>query len=349
MDAIKSLLLKQDATASEVTNIQYLMTNPERAAAKNIVMTHLSDLDIADTALVTNTLTKIEKSWLLPDADRIRLWSTIKKYSPSDSVVLDEGDAAELSTIWNKNGTWKNSIPSDLLYAKTIPLPSLEISLRQNERICSNFSVYIFNGYQSIVDAFDQNLANGSTAAVIGAILCPTIKGNAEFFCPLILKAGEPTLYRSQIGWHVIHNWDFERLEFNISLAYFESYINTFLKIWYGIQIAMLHPAIKEVFSHPQTMALEPKKSQHKPKKRSVKYVKRHVIQTHAIHDLLKAPSGTGRKNARHTMSWYVTGHWRKNKRGGKSFVEGYWKGPLRHLKCNTDSGRTRKIELAKE
>ena len=349
MDAIKSLLLKPDATADEVTNTYYLMTDQERADAKTIVLAHLNDLDISDAVLVANTLTKIQQSWLLSDAERVRLWSSVRKYSPTDSVVLDESDADELSTLWNANNKWENSIPSDLLYAKTIPLPSLEISLQHNGRICSSFSVYIFDGYQNIVDAFDQNSTENSTAAIIGAIVCRTIKNNAEFFCPLILKSGDSVLYRSMYGWRVHNNWDFERLEFNLSLAYFESYINMFLKIWYGVQIAMLHPAIKEVFSHPQTMALEPKKNQHKPKKRSVKYVKRHVIQTHVIHDLLKAPTGTGRKNARHTMSWYVTGHWRKNKRGGKSFIEGYWKGPLRHLKCNTDSGRTRKIEIAKD
>jgi hypothetical protein len=35
----------------------------------------------------------------------------------------------------------------------------------------------------------------------------------------------------------------------------------------------------------------------------------------------------------RKSMIWYVTGHWREYKSGKRIFIQGYWKGALRHSK----------------
>ena len=48
----------------------------------------------------------------------------------------------------------------------------------------------------------------------------------------------------------------------------------------------------------------------------------------------------------RKTLSWYVIGHWREYKASGKKvFIQGYWKGEMRHLQKNLDKGRIRIVK----
>ena len=113
------------------------------------------------------------------------------------------------------------------------------------------------------------------------------------------------------------------------------SYFSVVMKAWYGIQIALLHPQIKSVFQNPSTIAVSPQgtKKKHKRGKRKTVYVKRHVINAD---DLVRTTAGASVE--RHTLVWYVIGHWRTYKNSGKKiFIKPYWKGPLRELKQNLD------------
>ena len=57
----------------------------------------------------------------------------------------------------------------------------------------------------------------------------------------------------------------------------------------------------------------------------------------------LRAASCTGREYERHTLVWYVIGHWRNYGSGKRVFIQPYWKGALRNLKMSLD-GRDREI-----
>ena len=104
---------------------------------------------------------------------------------------------------------------------------------------------------------------------------------------------------------------------------------NTFMSTWYGVQIAHLHPQVKEVFQNPARVHVEAKQAKVKQKRRKVKYIKRHVISIDALNRIATDGETTNRK----CLAWYVTGHWRTYKDGKKVFVNPYWKGAVRGLK----------------
>lgn len=56
---------------------------------------------------------------------------------------------------------------------------------------------------------------------------------------------------------------------------------------------------------------------------------------------------GSGRHFKRHTMSWYVIGHWRKIGEDKKTFVKGHWRGPLRDM-LSTEPYRERELKEVK-
>lgn len=113
--------------------------------------------------------------------------------------------------------------------------------------------------------------------------------------------------------------------------------VNQYTYWWYAIQLMLTHPAVEK---HDILRRSGKEKipsgldSNSKSKKRKAKYIKRYYIK-----DIEKTHPEFTRK----TMSWYVIGHYRKHG-DGKTWVKGYWKGPLRHLKKNTDGGRERVI-----
>lgn len=125
-----------------------------------------------------------------------------------------------------------------------------------------------------------------------------------------------------------------------------EEYVHTLVDVvnqyaywWYAIQLMLTHPAVEK---HDILRRSGKEKipgglnSNSKSKKRKAKYIKRYYIN-----DIEKTHPEFTRK----TMSWYVIGHYRKHG-DGKVWVNGYWKGPLRHLKKNTDGGRERLLNI---
>lgn len=118
------------------------------------------------------------------------------------------------------------------------------------------------------------------------------------------------------------------------------------LRLWYNIQVALLHPTFKDVFTHPRmepvTKETTVRKKGKVVKKKTVKYIKRHVIN---LDDIEKKKSN--RSFNRRTLAWYVIGHWRtcpKSKK--KYFVKGYWKGELREAKMHESELRKREVVI---
>ena len=118
----------------------------------------------------------------------------------------------------------------------------------------------------------------------------------------------------------------------------------SYLLTWYGIQLSMLHPVVKEIYANGQRLkrrSVDPfidKKSIKQP----TKYIKRHVIIDENFVET--AYKDAGYTYERKTMLWWVSGHWHtygKNKE--KKFVKGYWKGPLR-ITGKLDTPRERDV-----
>ena len=117
------------------------------------------------------------------------------------------------------------------------------------------------------------------------------------------------------------------------------------MNTWYGIQLALLHPAVKEVFAHPgieSVMEARPRKDG--KKRRFVRYIRKHIITADALTHAAKSPIQSS-GFTRHTPIWCVIGHWRHYADGRKVFVEPYWKGEMRHFRMDLD-GREREIVI---
>lgn len=102
--------------------------------------------------------------------------------------------------------------------------------------------------------------------------------------------------------------------------------------LYRGINTLLLNPVVMEVFekhSSKEPFTPNPRKISGKNKRAKIRYVKKHIVK---VEDIDKAFEKRG--FVRKTMIWYVTGHWREYKKTGRRvFIQGYWKGVLRHLK----------------
>lgn len=117
---------------------------------------------------------------------------------------------------------------------------------------------------------------------------------------------------------------------------------NVILVFWYGINVMMLNPEIKDFAFSETRKAKAPKnkiiqgKQERNQRKRKAKYVKYKYLNN----DIL-----TSEKSplVRKTLCWYVIGHYRTYKKTGKRiWIKGYWKGPMRKAHKNFDEGRER-------
>lgn len=111
------------------------------------------------------------------------------------------------------------------------------------------------------------------------------------------------------------------------------------------ISLALLHPVIKNIFTKPiiETKLVDnkrPKKKDKKYKKQKLIYIKKYVINADVIEKTIERSPYT-----RHTLCWYVVGHWRTLKSGEKTFVKPHWRGVLRNNKSVDEPVRERKID----
>ena len=101
------------------------------------------------------------------------------------------------------------------------------------------------------------------------------------------------------------------------------------LSVWYSVNTSLLNPVIKDVFvSHSKPTPVSSGKSTNTNKRAKIRYIKQHIISMDDVNDAFEK-----RGFMRRSMIWYVTGHWRKYQNGKRVFIQGYWKGALRHMK----------------
>lgn len=107
------------------------------------------------------------------------------------------------------------------------------------------------------------------------------------------------------------------------------SYFWTGVMLFHGLNTLLLNPVVQDVFeTHSSKEPIIPEKVSKKNKRGRIRYVKKHIIRSDDIDEAFKK-----RGFIRHSMIWYVTGHWREYQNGKRTFIQGYWKGALRHMK----------------
>ncbi len=278
----------------------------------------------------------------LDEAENEELWQEICKSQPSDHIHLKRKDDEALCDLWKQSSSIEEgSIPSDLFFAGKIPLHDCKIIVDERDQpggeLCT-YRVVVFSDYKERIKTAGEELV------YVAAIVLQY--GSHTAFIPLIVQEGVDMIGIGQCGQHGIPKSRIEENRKNVSMQDIINMAYSYLETWYGIQVALLHPMLKEVFRHPRTERVyNPGTVKSGKHKRITRYVKTHVINADEIR---QAAAGTGQEYTRHTLIWYVIGHWRRYANGKKVFIQPYWKGALRHLKMDIE-GRDREIVIGED
>lgn len=234
--------------------------------------------------------------------------------NPSDMLVMTEELLERFFEITKQAGYDDvYGIPSDIFEADTIPLPD---------------SVILYDGdcYIRVVVAEDVYLTYETGSFNV------TFKSLYDEENGLVMLSVDDA-----------YSSDKEFVELFASrsnMTGFMILVDQFFKLWYAFQICLLNPPVKErILKKSGKMKLGGACHTDKKDGRKARYVKYHEVRSDIFET---ATDGDGFE--RKTLSWYVIGHWRNYRNGKKTFVNGYWKGPLRQAKMNSDSGRIREV-----
>ena len=281
----------------------------------------------------------------------------LKDSTPSDLVRLDRKADLEIMNFWSGEELWNVQLPADLLVANTIPIKDLAIEFdERNTKIqfgknsaeasvlgeecygcLTKVRIKIFDNYVNSINYLQSDeAAKRKDVLACGAMEIEAIYPK-QFSHLNIGKIIVPFYATYEC------NYLYGGVVYSVKNDFYFKCTHRMLSpliTWYGIQIMLLHPQLKTIFSHPQQKLIYDSKST-PHHKRITKYIKTHYIRSE---DIDVALNNEDKKIHRKTLAWYVIGHWRHLKSGKRIFIQGYWKGELRDLKKNLDECRERII-----
>ena len=276
---------------------------------------------------------------------------------PTDRISLSEEVLYKLETFWNKEqpedvdegSTVLTAPPADILWANTIPIKDCIIDFpydngRKNAAGIRDIRITITDDCTSNLTAHMCGIVTITTnggyqlAGVFG------VHDSAAEDANLIDIPKEIAFITAPMN-QVIRQFEEDPNGGTLKTAETIGNIMRFLSIWYGLQVALLNPKIKNVFATHSSMSTiedKPNRNNRKNNKRpKIKYIKRCIITDDVFKTALE------RSYVRTKLCWYVTGHWRNQptKNGIKRiFIQGFWKGVAR--KTKTDDIRDRDVEI---
>ena len=246
--------------------------------------------------------------------------SYLKNSNPSDEIVLTPESYEAIRELRSNIVGDNVDLVADVIWSKTIPLKDFIVTVSGPYKI--RFCIF-----EDAVNALDD-VPVGKTA-LVGAV--QELGHNAFWLFGVVKgenRAEISTEHYSENG-DVIGTSRADEVETNVKDIW---------RFWHGVQLALLHPQTKDVFATPKIVKERKRvKDMSGKRKRETWYMRRHVIDPENIEHSV-------REINRHCQAWYVIGHWRHFKDGSATYINGYWKGELRHLKRNIDKGRNRKV-----
>lgn len=239
----------------------------------------------------------------------------MKAYS-TDIVKLDhESDIRMFKSFINDDIDAVVDPPSDIIFANTVPIKDLQIQI--DEKSLTGLIIK----YRVIIHDELGDISEWDDEKRVGYLIIEVPLPGNYFICSLSVKKGYDYIYFDRA-------YMSKAITTDIPIVGLNGYMNT----WYAIQIALLHPDIKEVFQRPMKVPVHNRRTK-SVNKRKTQYIKVHRVD---IDDIEKITHEKGTIN-RKCLVWYVIGHWREYKNGKKVFIQGYWKGKLRNIKMNID------------
>ena len=287
--------------------------------------------------------TRISK-WNIPDDIK----DIIKKQNPTDLFVLDESMLRKLGTYWISDKDLIDdsfTIPADILWADTVPIKDMIIERNRDAEV-RDTGAFVIVDTKSIrfICCSKPNEQNWKThICLIGVV---TMADGSEFVIPFSVTDDESEtgdyfgntisimpmigLFKSSRSWYKEY---FRENNLLPLLSEILEFATIYIPVWYGIQVGLLNPVIKEVFDsncNKKFAIVDHKKDRKGKVKTKIKYIKRVRITDDVFENLIT------RSYIRKRLCWYVTGHWRNQatKDGHKRiFIQGYWKGVARETK----------------
>lgn len=270
---------------------------------------------------------------------------------PTDRIELSEPLMNQLNSIvkniaGQKPDDPKVIIPADLIFADNIPIKSLEINSNKcTERVTLFDDEFRRHELQQVINGEKKEAAIGIVSRFVDIDNYPS---GLEMFCCIYVERGHNNLIvKPDIGFRsnkeilkIIYEPDAYGIDMRDATTslMITRVANTLF--WYGINIILQNPVLKECVSMGREVIQDkkPSKKRKSGKQPPKKYIRRIYINPKKMdeHNI---------NTKTHTITktlWYVTGHWRTYASGKRTFIQGYWKGVARDLK----NGETRDREL---
>lgn len=285
----------------------------------------------SDIIPYTNCSRRLE---FLSEDKNSELWTRINQSKPTSLIDIQYNVRDILLKLW-KHENKVAGVPSDIFFSGSIPLMDINVDYEFEFNHMVKFRIVIYPDYQEIISN-----TNEQSTSKIGALILEVLDG--KIATEIEVAKGVDCLMTSALLGYKMNSVAIEDCINNMPISTLASLVGEFISIWYGIQIALLHPVIKNIFKNPQRVEDESRKKKStkngKKKKSPIKYIKKHVISVDRIE---RVTSSTNYN--RHSLCWYVMGHWRTYKNGKRIFIKPYWKGILRDTKT-VDEIREREI-----
>ena len=277
------------------------------------------------------------------DFEILKLYNRLlNNQAPTDLIQMSELDYDKLINRFKKD-KMNNDLSSDIIVSGLVSLLDTEIEFNTKEGTIKT-RVLIGENYQELIKFGKENHAD----PVIGCIM---IYNNIfNYVYPISLNSNNGTLLTTQpfpSGFNnknIKFSFDKNDEEFKMMTGLLSLIVvnplyifSLVYKIWYTIQISMLHPVLKNIYSNSSLTRKEicSTNTKSKNKKKKITYCKKHIINEDKISKVITDYKAS-HKNQRHEMLWYVAGHWRTYKDGRKIFIKPHWRGPLRDSKNKT-------------
>ena len=255
----------------------------------------------------------------------------IKDSSPSESIVISREEYSKLAKIAKDIGIYGATyVPIDIFKSDTIPIQDCIIEFYDDNEDSPD------NTTHRVIHVDDQLIL----CTMIQPEIAPTQTYGyfvGQFDDHMIVDASNVYMTKEAyegFKWGEMYKPRDVKEMIDLSL----DVEATALQLWYCIQVLLLNPDLKksDIFQRiPGKIKVQGVKETDKKGKRKAKYIKRYMLS--------KTLFASKKDFKRKTLCWYVIGHYRKHG-DGKTWVKGYWKGPMRHAKQNLDEGRIREI-----
>ena len=276
---------------------------------------------------------------------------------PTHDVKITTEFGSKLMDICDKSNTHisEADIPSDILFAKTVPMTDFNIEIlepKPSKTIHPTVRVILLDDYQSSIDLIDPN--DDTLFTGLGVVMFTYKKPlNISLYVVFgVFPNDEKIFIMNQIclyGCSSVIEYRNKMKRIN-TLIFSEDQMNmlarSILKMWYGIQVSLLNPVIKEGFHRETHLVEKPTITTNNKKKPPIRYKK--VVYLND--EFIDSDEQIKRIFTRKMLCWYVTGHWRNqatNNGHKRIFIQGYWKGVAREMKRSDI--REREMILKKE